>query len=201
MSGGSRSTRMPSCVCERRARKVPRSESVYARFSEAIVRVWPIAVAASTYHAPAGWTPARRHNAFSKMSVPEPSPREMNGARTRAISRSASTVLRPFVCAGSSGGPTSTKSLCMTKMRRAPFGCCGGALWPPPPRRRRPAPGDLDDAVGRLHPARRGVADLEADLRRGLRGHERDEGVRSGEDLHHRRDAVALDAGDDPLEA
>src|SRR5438309_1309516 len=166
MSGGSRSTRMPSCVCERRARKVPRSESVYARFSEAIVRVWPIPVAASTYHVPAGWTPARRHNAFSKKSVPELSPREMNGARTRAISRSASSALRP---------PTS--------------------------RRRPTAPGDLDDDVRRLHHARRAVADLEAELRRGLRGHERDQAMRSREDLDDRRDAIALDARHDAFEA
>ena len=80
-------------------------------------------VAASTYQGPAGAMPVCFQRFFSKMSVPELSPREMNVAREAAIARSASKMFLPRVCAGSAGGPTRTKSLCITSRRRSPFPC------------------------------------------------------------------------------
>src|SRR5207245_8060165 len=99
-------------------------------------------------------------------------------------------------CAGSRCWTVRTPARPRTPRRR-----CRGALRPPTSRRRPTAPGDLDDDVRRLHHARRAVADLEAELRRCLRGHERDQAMRSGEDRAARGDGIALDARDDAFEA
>ena len=76
----------------------------------------------STYQAPRGRTLALFHSASSFAWVPESSPLDPNGARARAILRiAAGASPAPAVRAGSEDGPTSTKSLCITAMRPAPW--------------------------------------------------------------------------------
>jgi len=104
-----------------RARYVPRSVSVYARFSDAIRSVCPMPVAASTYHAPAGLSPACCQRSISSRFVPDLSPREMKREPLAAIRLSAFRVVMPFTPAGSAGGPTTMKSLCMKRARRSPL--------------------------------------------------------------------------------
>ncbi len=73
---------------------------------------------ASTYHPPAGATPAFFHSDFSRLCVPESSPRETNLARPAAIRCIASTLsFVDLIPAGSPGGPRITKSLYMTRRR------------------------------------------------------------------------------------
>src|SRR5262245_24097094 len=60
--------------------------------------------------------------------------------------------------------------------------------------------GDLDDHVRRLDHADRLRPDPQVQIVDGLRGHEADEAVWPGDDLHDRRDAVTFDARDDALE-
>jgi len=65
--------------------------------------------------------PASFHSDFSSTSVPELSPREMNVVWAAASAFSESSTSRPLIFAGSEGGPTTMKSLCMTKSRRSPL--------------------------------------------------------------------------------
>src|SRR5690349_1493797 len=75
------------------------------------------------YQLPDGVTPAAFHSSSSLAFVPDSSARDANGAFVSAIRRNASIVGAPATCAGSEGGPTSTKSLLITYLRLAE--------WPP----------------------------------------------------------------------
>lgn len=68
----------------------------------------------SWYQFPAGVMPASFQTASSFLCVPESSPRETKRAFCTAIALKASTLDLPFTPAGSPGGPTMTKSLCIT---------------------------------------------------------------------------------------
>ena len=74
------------------------------------------------YQSPAGSTPASRQTSRSFRCVPESSPLETKGERPSAIAPNASAMeVEPRMLAGSDGGPTRTKSLCMTARRLSPW--------------------------------------------------------------------------------
>src|SRR5581483_2390472 len=117
-SGRSLSTMIGSATRFRNARYVARSVMVYARRSSAIPRVWPIPCPHSRYHVPREAIPACFQSSSSRRWVPDLSPRETNRDCVSAIRSRASTALaRPLTLAGSSAGPTRTKSLYMTSRR------------------------------------------------------------------------------------
>src|SRR5687768_17720885 len=79
-------------------------------------RVAPMPWPDSIYHEPLGWTPAAFHNDFSRLCVPELSPRETKGALACSIAlRAAPADLSFATLAGSSLGPITTKSLYITR--------------------------------------------------------------------------------------
>src|SRR3972149_6395168 len=87
--------------------------------------VAPIPWPDSMYHSPFGWIPAFFHSDFSRLCVPELSPRETNLlalAATRFIA--SALLLVDLILAGSFAGPRMMKSLYMTRRRfgRVPSG-------------------------------------------------------------------------------
>src|SRR5258705_234270 len=80
--------------------------------------VCPIPCPDSMYQAPFGSMPACFHSASSRVWVPDLSPRETKRDWLSAMRLSASSALgSPLICAGSSGGPITMKSLYMTRRR------------------------------------------------------------------------------------
>ena len=103
------------------AKNVPRSESVYACFWLAIVSVSPIPWPVSMYQEPFGSIPAASQIDSSFVFVPDSSARDANGASAFAMLVKASAAEpAPLIPAGSSSGPTTMKSLCMTALRLTP---------------------------------------------------------------------------------
>ena len=75
----------------------------------------------SRYQSPSGATPAASQSRSSAWCVPLSSPREAKTASTAAIACSATTASAPpAIPAGSSAGPTMTKSLYITSTRSTP---------------------------------------------------------------------------------
>src|SRR5262250_3095093 len=117
-SGLSFSTRIGRSMRFWKASHVPRSAMVYARRSLAIPSVWPMPWPDSMYHVPFGSMPACFQSPSSRRWVPDLSPRETKRDEVSAIRLRASTAFgRPLIRAGSSSGPTTMKSLYMTRRR------------------------------------------------------------------------------------
>src|SRR3954447_1009424 len=82
---------------------------------------WPVL----RYHEPDGAIPACFQSLSSLALVPESSARDANRALILAIACMAGSMPpASAVLAGSDGGPTSTKSLCITALRVEPWPCC-----------------------------------------------------------------------------
>ena len=90
----------------------------------AMFRVAPMPAPASRYQVPlaaAGSVSAALHRPRSFLWVPLSSPRETKGLLAAAIAaRALAASFWPAIPAGSSFGPTSTKSLYMTSWRATP---------------------------------------------------------------------------------
>ena len=94
---------------------------MYACFWLAMVSVSPIPCPVSMYHEPFGLIPAASQSESSLVFVPDSSAREANGASAVAMRVNASAAESPpLIPAGSSAGPTTMKSLCMTAFRLTP---------------------------------------------------------------------------------
>src|SRR5262245_52513035 len=96
---------------------------VFAVLGERAISAQALSVApmpdpVSRYHLPLdrlGSTPASCHSLSSALLVPESSPREAKGAAASAIFlRASGADLSPAILAGSTAGPTMTKSLYIT---------------------------------------------------------------------------------------
>ena len=86
-----------------------------------MISVGPMPCPVLRYHGPAGSMPACSQSLSSFAWVPDSSARDANSALDSAIACSACAVSpAPATPAGSPGGPTSTKSLCMTDSRVKP---------------------------------------------------------------------------------
>ncbi len=80
--------------------------------------VAPIPCPDSMYQGAVGVTSASFQRRCSRMCVPDLSPRETNRAPAAAtFFNASSTFLSPLIWAGSASGPTSRKSLYMTRRR------------------------------------------------------------------------------------
>ena len=78
---------------------------------------WPV----SMYHDPFGSMPAASQSDSSFVCVPDSSARDANGASAFEIRVNASAAeVMPSIFAGSSAGPTTMKSLCITALRLVP---------------------------------------------------------------------------------
>src|SRR4051794_30450157 len=89
-----------------------------------MVSVGPMPCPVLMYHDPDGAMPACFQSLSSLALVPDSSAREAKGDFDRAMACSAGTIPAAWeTFAGSAGGPTSTKSLCMTASRLAPWPC------------------------------------------------------------------------------
>src|SRR3990170_2241374 len=85
-------------------------------------RVAPIPWPDSIYHSPFGWIAALFQSDFSRLWVPELSPRETNRLALAAIRFiAAALLLVDLIWAGSFAGPRMMKSLYITRRRLSSF--------------------------------------------------------------------------------
>ena len=86
-----------------------------------MVSVSPIPWPVSMYHEPFGSIPAASQSDSSLVFVPDSSARDAKGASAFAMRVKASAAVpAPLIPAGSSAGPTTMKSLCITASRLTP---------------------------------------------------------------------------------